>query len=92
MNCCPTCNRPFVDPAPAPDAVTALRAACQFRDIWVSHDGRVREADAATLMGLAAKTLRNRRCALDPNLPAHITRNRHPLYSLASLAEWLESA
>lgn len=67
-----------------------LRAACAARGIWVSADDRVREADAAELLGMAPKTLRNWRYTNEP-LP-YTTRAGRPLYALSDLAEWLANA
>jgi hypothetical protein len=69
--------------------VPRVREECERRGYWISHDGRLRERDAAELMGLAQKTLRNRRALKDPNLPAFVKRRGRPLYSIASLAAWL---
>lgn len=87
--CCPHCGGTGLAPEPVQtaDATEALRAACRERGIWLSHDDRVREADAADLLGLAAKTLCNWRSA-DRRLPFE-PRNGRPLYALVDLAAWL---
>ena len=70
------------------DAVL-LRAECERRGTWISPDGRVRERDAAILMGCSAKRLKNRRAELDDRLPSFVKRNGRVLYSLVSIAAWM---
>lgn len=96
--CCPLCGGTWV-PAEVPPVlseddpdVISLHEECRRRGYWISPDGGIREKDAADLMGLAPKTLRNRRSLLDNSLPAFKIRNRRALYSITSLAEWLRSA
>jgi hypothetical protein len=55
--------------------------------MWLSYDDRVREADAADLIGLKVKTLRNRRYQ-DAPLP-FLMRGGRPLYSLSDLAAFM---
>jgi hypothetical protein len=90
---CPTCGRPHTDPPSDPDEATQLLAALRFtcveRGIWVSPDHRVRERDAADLMGYRPKTLRNLRALNDPKLPEFEIRAGRALYSLAAIAEWM---
>ncbi|OWR00871.1 hypothetical protein [Sphingopyxis witflariensis] len=67
-----------------------LRRTISERGIWISADHYVREADAATLIGHAPKTLANWRSG-DGRLPS-IKRAGRPIYALATLAEYLEKA
>jgi len=69
-----------------------LAAECERRRIWTSPDLRVRESDAADLMGLSPKTLRNRRSLQDPALPDFQLRGGRALYSLASILAWMASS
>lgn len=78
---------PAADAAAVSTLVEQLRSACRGRGTWVSADDYVRECDAADLLGMRAKTLVNRR-ANGSALP-HIKRAARPLYSLATIAEWI---
>ena len=89
--CCPHCNGTgYVSEAEPVEITADLERACVERGIWVSPDGRVREADAADLIGMAAKTLRNWRY-VDRRLP-FVTRSGRPLYALADLADFTSDA
>lgn len=94
MSCphCPHCNPDLMVKAPQDDAIDGLRLSeeCRRRGYWISPDGRVREHDAAELMGLKPKTLKNRRSLEDPNLPSFEIRAGRALYSITSLSEWLK--
>jgi len=79
--------------AAAPDAATMLehlQAAVRARKIWISPDERLREADAADLLGLKRKTLENWRGAHAP-LP-YIKRNGRPLYALLDIAKHIAAS
>jgi hypothetical protein len=82
---CPHCqgtgHLPTVNP------VEQLREMCLERGMFVSHDGMVREADAAALMGLAPRTLTNWR-ANGRALP-FVKRAGRPLYALTDVAAWI---
>lgn len=95
--CCPHCHRPYDEPPVDPvdeglGRAEMLRAACKLRGVWISPDGFVRECDAADLMGVTPKTLKNRRSLHDPKLPAHEKRAGRTLYALASIAAWMDAA
>jgi hypothetical protein len=70
----------------------ALLAACRDAGAFVSGDGRVSEATAARLLGIAPGTLRNKRSDSDNAPPCY----RRPLagcsysYRVAELAAWIE--
>ena len=81
---CPTCGQALPDATAQPDTLEQLRDACRERGIWVSPDGRVREADAADLLGRQPKTLANWRYG-DQRLPFVIRAGR-ALYALEDLA------
>lgn len=62
MRVCHHCHGTGLAPAPArADIIAALRQAAEDRRMVITFDGRVSEADAAELIGVALKTLRNRR-------------------------------
>lgn len=82
-SCCPACGQLL----PQADPVEQLREACRSRGVWLSYDDRVREADAADLIGLTVKTLRNRRYQ-DAPLP-FVMRLGRPLYALTDLAAFM---
>lgn len=99
MTCphCPHCNLQLIKEDSAVQAedhganAHRLRSYCRAMGIPILPVDLVREHDAATLMGLAAKTLRNRRSDLDPTLPSHIKRGRTTLYFITSIAAWHHS-
>lgn len=86
MACCPHCGGTGSVPDAKPALIDQLRAACVARGTWVSPDERVREADAAELIGWQPKTLRNRRYA-DAPIP-FVMRGGRPLYALSDLADF----
>jgi len=92
---CPHCQRTFNRGVGATDGRAVetldLRQECERRGYWISHDDRLRERDAAELMGLRPKTLRNRRSLKDPSLPVFVGRRGRPLYAISSLAAWLST-
>ena len=67
-----------------------LHDECRRRGLWISYDGRLKEKDAADLMCLAPKTLRNRRSMMDDNLPGYEIRKGRALYSIVSIAAWMK--
>lgn len=80
---------------PAPDlaeriaeCLASLEATARGLAIPVTGDGRVSEADAAGLVGLAPGTLRNLRAGSCP-LPFYKVAGR-VTYRLADLAEFIE--
>lgn len=88
---CPHCHGTGVQLPANPHVLRAdFERACIERGIWVSPDGKVRESDAAGLIGLSPKTLRNWRHA-DRRLP-FTTRAGRPLYALDDLAEFATKA
>jgi len=93
---CPHCGGSLPANSPEPDdsalELTQLRLYCVQAGIRILPVGMVRERDAAALMGLAEKTLKNRRSLDDPKLPSFEIRAGRALYSLASLAAWMTKA
>ena len=87
---CPHCNGTGLLQPSRAALLDLMRTACRDRSIWLSPDDRVREADAATLVGLQPKTLANRRYE-DAPIP-FVMRAGRPLYALADLAAWMASA
>jgi hypothetical protein len=75
---------------PDVDLAAQSRAACQARGIPISGDDRVREADAAALLGIEVKTLRNRRYMFDPRTPEFVKRNGRAWYQLSAIAAALD--
>jgi hypothetical protein len=69
------------------EPVALLRQACARDRIQVDHAGTVAERDAAALLGLRPKTLKNRRHT-DCPIP-FVMRGSHPRYSLGALADHL---
>lgn len=70
------------------DCLATLEASALASSIPVTGDGRVSEADAAGLVGLAAGTLRNLRAGTCP-LPFYKIAGR-VTYRLADLAAYIE--
>lgn len=70
------------------DCLATLEATARTSATPVTGDGRVSEADAAGLVGLAAGTLRNLRAGACP-LPFYKVAGR-VTYRLADLAEFIE--
>ena len=66
----------------------ALEDAARAAGMWISGDGRVIEADAAALLGLAPGTLANLRSA--EMAPTHYRAGR-VTYRLGDLAQWIEA-
>ena len=66
----------------------ALESAASSAGMWISGDGRVTEADAAALLGLAPGTLANLRGA--EIAPTHYRTGR-VTYRIADLAHWIEA-
>ena len=97
MSCphCHHCNPQLVNAAPPADVEEAisdtmrLQAYCRQAGIRILPIGLVRESDAAILMGLASKTLKNRRSMHDPLLPKFEIRGGRALYSLVAIAAWM---
>ena len=93
MDCCPHCQRPWVQPptnSPSvSEAVEAMRAACGASGIPVTWDLHVSESDAATLTRRAVSTLRNRR-SIDRPIPFRKVGRRIE-YALADLCQWQDS-
>lgn len=67
----------------------ALRAAAIEASMWISGDGRVLEADAATLLGLALRTLQNKRG--NGTAPPTYKVGARITYRLHDLAQWIEA-
>jgi len=94
MSCphCPHCNQLAAIPSPEDDDgalnLMRLRAYCDETGIPILPGGFVRESDAASLMDLKPKTLKNRRSMRDPMLPLFEMRRGRAVYSLASIAQW----
>ncbi len=70
----------------------AIESAARAAGYSLSADGRVSEADAATLLGIATNTLRNWRITNAP-IPFHRIGGAggRVTYRLADLAEHIES-
>lgn len=66
----------------------ALEEAARQAGFWISGDGRVLEADAANLIGLAPGTLANMRSA--GVAPPHFRIGRVS-YRISDLAKWIEA-
>jgi hypothetical protein len=85
---CPCCGGTGWAPQVDAGALAGqLRETCRERGTWLSPDDRVREADAAELLGLKPKTLENWRAA-GAKLP-YIKRAGRPIYALADLARYI---
>ena len=97
MTCphCPHCNPELVAAPPTNDDGVLderrLRAHCITVGISLLPGGMVWEADAAVLMGVRPRTLKNRRSLRDPALPRYEIRGkaRRAVYSLAAIADSL---
>ena len=88
---CPHCGGTgYLAPVDPCELLDKLETSCRERGLWVSPDGRVREDDAADLLGMKPKTLSNWRYG-DGRLP-FVKRSGRPLYALADLAEYLAAA
>ena len=100
MSCphCPHCNSQLGNVPPPADAdesisdTMRLQAYCRQAGITILPAGLIRDSDAARLMGLASKTLKNRRSMHDPSLPQFEIRAGRALYSLVSIAAWMASS
>jgi len=70
-------------------AIVALREARP--DVWVSADGlsRIREDDAATMIGIATRTLRQRR--EEGRGPAYHLIGPRPTYAVGDVLTWLRT-
>lgn len=81
---CPQCGCCLQSPVDLAGSVEALRTVCRARGYWLAPDDRVREDTAAELLGIAPKTMKNRRYE-GAGLP-HVIRAGRPLYALADIA------
>lgn len=83
---CPHCGQSLPERDQVSAKVDELLILCQARRIAII-DGRVREPDAAELLGWSRYTLRNRRL-MDAPIP-WVQYGRTPMYEIRSLAAYL---
>lgn len=90
MTCCPTCGQ-FVRAASADDVAATWLQHCIAKGDHITPDGRVSEAVAAYLLGIAPGTLENKRRSRNgpPAVRMGIRGSRWS-YRLVDLANWLE--
>lgn len=76
----------------ADSTATLLRQQAENHGMWISADGRIGEADLATLIGIAPGTLANKRREGTAPESYSLGGGKHKItYRLIDAARWLEA-